>query len=89
VGKMHRPLPKHLPALDDLRGLAALTVVLVCCSVQGYLPGLLGGGLGQVGVLRLTHFEHHRHTNDPELDPDFGMAAPTRLGAIGKVLVKG
>jgi beta-carotene hydroxylase len=42
-----------------------------------------------LSVLRLTHFEHHRHTNDPELDPDFGMAASTRLGALGKALVKG
>lgn len=24
-------------------------------------------------VLRHTHFEHHRHTNDPELDPDYDV----------------
>jgi beta-carotene hydroxylase len=42
-----------------------------------------------LSVLRLTHFEHHRHTNDPELDPDYPMAASTRWGAIAKALVKG
>lgn len=41
-----------------------------------------------LSVLRVTHFEHHRHTNDPELDPDFPMAASTLMGAIGKAIVK-
>lgn len=27
-------------------------------------------------VLRLTHLEHHKHTNDPELDPDIHSRAP-------------
>ena len=26
-------------------------------------------------VLRATHMEHHAHTNDPELDVDFGVTA--------------
>jgi beta-carotene hydroxylase len=26
-------------------------------------------------VLRYTHYEHHSHTNDPELDPDFDVHA--------------
>ncbi len=26
-------------------------------------------------VARLTHLEHHKHTNDPELDPDIGTKA--------------
>lgn len=39
-------------------------------------------------ALRMTHFEHHRHTNDPELDPDYPMAAVTVPGAIAKALVK-
>lgn len=41
-----------------------------------------------LSVLRVTHFEHHRHTNDPVLDPDFPMAAETPWQAIGKALVK-
>lgn len=28
-------------------------------------------------VLRATHMEHHAHTNDPELDPDYGVHAPS------------
>lgn len=42
-----------------------------------------------LSVLRVTHYEHHRHTNDPELDPDYPMAAGTAWGALGKALVKG
>lgn len=42
-----------------------------------------------LSVLRVTHYEHHRHTNDPQLDPDYPMAASTAWGAIGKALVKG
>ncbi len=34
----------------------------------------------------LTHQEHHRHTNDPELDPDIGMKANGWMGAIGASL---
>lgn len=41
-----------------------------------------------LSVLRVTHFEHHRHTNDPELDPDFSMTASTLMGAVGKAIVK-
>jgi beta-carotene hydroxylase len=41
-----------------------------------------------LSVLRVTHFEHHRHTNDPQLDPDFPMAASTLTGALRKALVK-
>ena len=28
-------------------------------------------------VLRATHMEHHAHTNDPALDPDYGVHAPS------------
>jgi len=29
------------------------------------------------GVARLTHMEHHKHTNDAELDPDYTTVLPT------------
>jgi beta-carotene hydroxylase len=41
-----------------------------------------------LSVLRLTHLEHHRHTNDPVLDPDFHMNADTVPGAIWKAMTK-
>jgi beta-carotene hydroxylase len=41
-----------------------------------------------LSVLRLTHFEHHRHTNDPVLDPDYPMQAATPFAAVLKALVK-
>lgn len=34
------------------------------------------------GALRLTHLEHHRHTNDSELDPDYGTHAKNGWDAI-------
>lgn len=33
-------------------------------------------------VLRITHLDHHRHTNDPELDVDIGTKAPGPWMAI-------
>lgn len=36
------------------------------------------------GVARLTHMEHHRHTNDAELDPDYTDGAPNWWKAILK-----
>ena len=33
-------------------------------------------------VLRETHIEHHKHTNDPELDPDFSSNAQNGWGSI-------
>lgn len=33
-------------------------------------------------VARLTHLEHHKHTNDPDLDPDISTKAPGPLQAI-------
>ena len=33
-------------------------------------------------LLRLTHLEHHKHTNDPERDPDFATHADTPWGAV-------
>ena len=42
-----------------------------------------------LSVLRVTHFEHHKYTNDPDLDPDYPMAASTVGGALAKALVKG
>lgn len=35
-------------------------------------------------VLRLTHMEHHKHTNNPELDPDYETSANGPLHAIWK-----
>ena len=34
------------------------------------------------GVAKLTHMEHHKHANHPELDPDYSTHAPTALQAI-------
>ncbi len=34
--------------------------------------------------LKLTHMEHHKHANNPELDPDYGTHAPSALAAIIK-----
>ncbi|MEO1730886.1 MAG: fatty acid desaturase [Pseudomonadota bacterium] len=33
-------------------------------------------------VLRITHLDHHRHTNDPEKDVDIGTKAPGPMAAI-------
>ena len=33
-------------------------------------------------VLRHTHLEHHKHSNDPQLDPDFLTSAPNGWSAI-------
>ncbi len=32
--------------------------------------------------LKVTHMEHHKHANNPELDPDYGTHAPNALAAI-------
>lgn len=40
--------------------------------------------VGPFKVLRLTHMEHHAHTNDPELDPDYGVKAPNWRAALWK-----
>lgn len=37
-------------------------------------------------VFRVTHLEHHRHTNDPALDPDITVDAPGPLQAIWKAI---
>lgn len=37
-------------------------------------------------VARLTHLEHHKHTNDPALDPDIGTKARGPLHAVWKSL---
>jgi peptidoglycan/LPS O-acetylase OafA/YrhL len=47
---MYRPLPSQLPALDGLRGLAALIVLVSHCANEGWLPAFLGSGMGQIGV---------------------------------------
>ena len=33
-------------------------------------------------TLRATHMEHHKHANDPALDPDYGIHAETSAGAL-------
>lgn len=35
---------------------------------------------------RLTHLQHHRHTNDPAQDPDYFTRAPNAWGAIAQSL---
>ncbi|MEM8694484.1 MAG: fatty acid desaturase [Pseudomonadota bacterium] len=38
-------------------------------------------------VAKLTHLEHHRHTNDPDLDPDYNTKADGPFHAVVKSLV--
>lgn len=38
-------------------------------------------------VAKLTHMEHHKHANDPELDPDVSVAASGPLSAIWTSIV--
>ena len=33
---------------------------------------------------KLTHMEHHKHANHPELDPDYSVHAPTALQSLLK-----
>ena len=33
---------------------------------------------------KLTHMEHHKHTNHPELDPDYSVHAPSALRSLWK-----
>ncbi|MEL6568992.1 MAG: fatty acid desaturase [Pseudomonadota bacterium] len=35
-------------------------------------------------MAKLTHIEHHKHTNDPDLDPDYGTHAKGPFSAIWK-----
>ncbi|QVM83454.1 acyltransferase family protein [Novosphingobium decolorationis] len=44
-------LPRHFPALDGARGVAAMAVVVSHCANAGYFPHVLGEGTGQMGVL--------------------------------------
>ncbi len=37
-------------------------------------------------VLKMTHLEHHKHTNNPDLDPDYNVHAPNALAAMWKSL---
>lgn len=41
-----------------------------------------------LSALRLTHLEHHRHANDPDLDPDFYMNASNARAALWKAITK-
>jgi len=43
-------LPRKLPLLDGLRGLAALIVLVSHGANAGFLPEMLGAGLGRTGV---------------------------------------
>ncbi len=38
-------------------------------------------------VAKLTHMEHHRHANDPELDPDYSTSAPGPWSALWRGIV--
>lgn len=38
-------------------------------------------------VLRATHFEHHKHCNNPELDPDYGVHAPSGWEFLKKTVM--
>lgn len=38
-------------------------------------------------VARLTHYEHHKHTNDPELDADYGTHANGPLDSIRRTIL--
>jgi len=38
-------------------------------------------------VMRHTHFEHHAHTNDPLLDPDYGVTARSGWHFLRKTLL--
>ncbi len=42
-----------------------------------------------LSTLRVTHLEHHRHANDPLLDPDFHMNASGIAEALWKSVTKG
>ncbi|MCJ1962706.1 acyltransferase family protein [Novosphingobium mangrovi (ex Hu et al. 2023)] len=44
-------LPRHFPALDGARGVAAMAVVVSHCANAGFFPRILGEGTGQMGVL--------------------------------------
>ncbi len=37
-------------------------------------------------ALRVTHMEHHKHTNDPVRDPDYGTRAPNAAAALWKTI---
>lgn len=39
-------------------------------------------------VLRVTHLQHHRHTNDPDRDPDIASQAPGPWSAIWRGVVE-
>ena len=39
-------------------------------------------------VMRHTHFEHHAHTNDPTLDPDYAVHAESTLAFWKKSILK-
>ena len=38
-------------------------------------------------VAKLTHMEHHKHANDPELDPDYSVHAPTAWASFWKGII--
>lgn len=56
-----------------------------------WLNELLGHGttwimIAPFNVLRVTHLEHHKHANHPELDPDYSSSAPGPWSALWKTI---
>lgn len=39
-------------------------------------------------VLRVTHLDHHKHANDPKLDPDYTSHAPGPWSAIWRTMIE-
>lgn len=77
---------KHLPALDGLRGFAALMVVVSHSANAGFLPEVLGTGLGQMGVVLffglsgffMAYLYCHRPLNRSSL-VDYAISRGTRV----------
>lgn len=40
-------------------------------------------------IARVTHMLHHKHTNDPDLDPDYAVKADSWIGAVWTTVRRG